>query len=95
MAGKEFLEFVPISKGALERSPELEEWIRETFPRRRSWNVLNKEGWFQEGYEEGNHIWAPPPVIADAVLEKLCESVLVRPMNSHIKGNGNGGSEHS
>jgi hypothetical protein len=46
--------------------------------------VLTKEGWFEEGFTDGNHIWAPPPVIADAVLDNMCESVLVRPWNSHI-----------
>jgi hypothetical protein len=84
MAGKDFLDYVPIDKGALDQSPELEEWIRETLKRKKSWNVLTKEGWFEEGFEDGNHIWAPPPVIADAVLDNMCESVLVRPWNSHI-----------
>jgi hypothetical protein len=51
MAGKAFLEFVPISKGALEQSPELEEWIREAFPRKESWNVLSKEGWFEKRFQ--------------------------------------------
>jgi hypothetical protein len=84
MAGKDFLDYVPIDKGALDQSPELEEWIRETFPRKKGWNVLTKEGWFEEGFKDGNHIWAPPPVIADAVLDNMCESVLVRPWNLHI-----------
>jgi hypothetical protein len=84
MSGREFLEFVPISKGVLEQSPELEEWIREHFPRKESWNILSKEGWFDKGFKDGNHIWAPPPVIADAVLDNLCESVLVRPWSPHI-----------
>jgi hypothetical protein len=49
-----------------------------------SWNVLTKESWFEEGFEDGNHTWAAPPVITDAVMDNLCESVLVRPWNSHI-----------
>jgi hypothetical protein len=28
--------------------------------------------------------WAPPPGVADAVLDNMCESVLIRPWNSHI-----------
>jgi hypothetical protein len=84
LARKYFLEFVPLDKGALERSSGLADWLRETFPRKGGWNVLDKEGWFEKGYEDGNHIWAPPPAIANAVLEKMCESVLVRPWNSHL-----------
>jgi hypothetical protein len=68
----------------LEQSPDLEEWIQETFPRKIAWSVLSKEGWYDEGFKDGNHIWAQALVIADAVLDNLCESVLVRPWNSHI-----------
>jgi hypothetical protein len=72
LARRDFLDFTPINKGALEQSPGLEEWIRETFPRIKAWNILSKEGWYDEGFKDGNHIWAPAPVIADAVLDNLC-----------------------
>ncbi len=49
MAGKNILEFLPIGKGALERSPEVETWLR-------SWGgddieFLSAEGWFERGHE--------------------------------------------
>jgi hypothetical protein len=84
LAGNNFLDYISLDKGALEQLPELEEWLRETFPRKAGWNVLDKEGWFEKGFEDRNHIWAPAPGIADAVLDNICESVLIRPWNSHI-----------
>jgi hypothetical protein len=84
LAGKNYLDYIPLDKGGLERSHDLEEWLRVPFPRKSGWNVLDQEGWFESGFEDGNHIWAPPPGVADAVLENLCESVLIRPWNSHI-----------
>jgi hypothetical protein len=76
--------FVPLNKGALELSPGLEVWIVGTLPRKAGWEVLDPEGWFERGFEEGHFIWAPPPPsIADSVLELACESVLIRPWNSH------------
>jgi hypothetical protein len=84
LAGKNYLDYIPLDKGALEQSPELEGWLKRTFPRKNGWNVLDKEGWFEKGFEDGNHIWAPPPGVADAVLDNMWESVLIRPWNSHI-----------
>jgi hypothetical protein len=85
LAGKGFLSFVPLDKGALEQSEGLLEWLMSTFHREKGWGVLDKAGWFDEGFKDRNHIWAPPPAIADAVLDNLCESVLIRPWwNAHI-----------
>jgi hypothetical protein len=84
LAGQGFLSFVPLNKTAIEQSEGLLEWLTSTFPRKKDWKVLDKIGWFEEGFEDGNHIWAPPPAIADVVLDNLCESVLIRPWNSHI-----------
>jgi hypothetical protein len=75
---------VPLDKGALEQLEGLFGWLTSTFSREKGWNVLDKIGWFDEGFKDGNHIWAPPPAIADAVLDNLCESVLIRPWNAHI-----------
>jgi hypothetical protein len=84
LAGQVFLSFVPLDKGAPEQSEGLLEWLTSTSPRKKGWKVLDKVGWFDEGFEDGNHIWAPPPAIANAVLDNLCESVLIRPWNSYI-----------
>jgi hypothetical protein len=84
LARHDFLSFVPLNKGALEQSEGLLDWLTRTFPREKGWNVLDKEGWFDKDFQDGNHIWAPPPSIADAVLDNICESVLIRPWNAHI-----------
>jgi hypothetical protein len=84
LAGGKFLDYVPLNKGAMELAPKLEGWLGTSFPRKGGWSVLDKEGWFEKGYTDGNHIWSPPPAIADAVLDNLCESVLTRPWNSHL-----------
>jgi hypothetical protein len=60
LARKNYLDYIPLNRGALEQLPELEEWLKLTFPRKDGWNVLDKEGWF-ESFEDGNHKWAPPP----------------------------------
>jgi hypothetical protein len=84
LAGKQFLDYVPLDRRALELLPDLEKWLKDTFPTKAGWNVLDKEGWFERGFQDGNHIWAPPPGVADAVLDNMCESVLTRPWNSHL-----------
>jgi hypothetical protein len=84
LAGGRFLDYVPLNKGATELAPKLEGWLGTSFPRKGGWSVLDKEGWFEKGYTDGNHIWSPPPAIANAVLDNLCESVLTRPWNSHL-----------
>jgi hypothetical protein len=84
LAGQGFLSFVPLNKTAIEQSEGLLEWLMSTVPRKKGWKVLDKIGWFEEVFEDGNYIWAPPPAIADTVLDNLCESVLIRPWNSHI-----------
>jgi hypothetical protein len=84
MAGKAFLSFIPLNQGALELSPGLAEWIRKLFPGRASWEVLSPNGWFEKGHGDGHFIWAPPPAVADVVLEQMCEAVLCRPWNAHV-----------
>jgi hypothetical protein len=84
MAGKEFLGYVPLDKGALELSPQLADWISDTLPGRHDWSVLSPEGWYSDGHGDGHFIWAPPPAVADAVLEQVCEAVLCRPWNAHV-----------
>jgi hypothetical protein len=56
LAGKRFLDFVPLDKGTLERSSGLTAWLMEMFPRKGGCNVLDKEGWSETGYQDGNHI---------------------------------------
>jgi hypothetical protein len=84
LAGKDFLSFVPLNRSALELSPKLEAWIQESLPGRYKWKVLSPAGWYKEGHSDGHFIWSPPPAVADAVLEQLCEAVISRPWNAHV-----------
>ena len=84
MAGKDFLSLVPLNKTALDRSPCLEQWIRETFPGWLVWDLLSPDGWFTTGHEEGHFIWVPQPAVADVVLEQMCEVFIARPWNAHF-----------
>jgi hypothetical protein len=84
MAGRDFLSFLPLDSSALELSPGLESWVADTFPGRHKWTTLSAEGWYTDGHGDGHFIWAPPPALADAVLEQLCESVICRPWNAHV-----------
>jgi hypothetical protein len=84
LLGKGFLSFVPLNRSALELSPKLEGWIQQTLPGRHKWKVLDPAGWYSEGHSDGHFIWAPPPAVADAVLEQLYEAVICRPWNAHV-----------
>jgi hypothetical protein len=84
LAGKDFLSFVPLNRSALELSPNLEGWIQQSLPGRYKWIVLDPAGWYTKGHTNGHFIWAPPPAVADAVLEQMCEAVINRPWNAHV-----------
>jgi hypothetical protein len=84
LIGKDFLSMIPLNRGALEMSPKLDDWIRESLPGRWPWMALDPEGWFTKGHTDGHFIWAPPPAVADVVLEQMCESFLSRPWNAHV-----------
>ena len=84
LGGKDFLSFIPLNQGAVELSPGLPTWLGSTFEGRKEWTLLTPEGWYTDGHQDGHFIWAPPPAVADAVLEQLCESVLSRPWNAHL-----------
>jgi hypothetical protein len=80
MAGIDFLSLIPLDNSALDLSPGLIDWIKECL----EWETLSPKGWFSKGHEDGHFIWAPPLVVADVVLEQMCESVLIRPWNAHV-----------
>lgn len=84
LAGRDFLSLIPLDKTALELSPGLEDWVREVLPGRQRWEVLNPDGWYTRGHEEGHFIWSPAPAIADVALEQMCDAVLCRPWNAHV-----------
>jgi hypothetical protein len=83
VAGKSPLMFAPVDKTAFVRCSALTSWFERFFVSPR-WSYLSPEGWYHQGFKNGNFIWAPPPAVADYVLELLCESRHICPWNSHI-----------
>jgi hypothetical protein len=86
MAGQSILDFVPLHLTAcLERPDKLEPWIRSWWDDERGeLQTLSPKGWFNEGQQEGNFLWAPPPAAADVVGELLGEAKHKRPYCTHL-----------
>lgn len=84
MTGKYFLSFLPLNRTAFKLSPNLENWVVQRFPGQHEWTMLSPNGWYTKGHDDSHFIWAPPPAVADAVLEQMCESVSCRPRNAHV-----------
>jgi hypothetical protein len=85
MAGDDFLTHVPINETAFEREVGLQEQVLGALPGQ-NWQVLSPTDWFDKVFEdeEGRFIWAPPPALANVVLEQLCEVFHVHPKTSHV-----------
>ena len=85
MAGRPVLDFVPLHLSALERSPEVEKWIRSWWDEKRGeLESLTPEGWFEAGQTEGCFLWSPPPAATDAVVDQLGEARHKRPYCTHV-----------
>jgi hypothetical protein len=85
MSGKPILDYVPLHLTALDREPKLESWIRSWWDEERGpLTTLRPEGWFEEGQQDGNFLWVPPPAAADVVVEQLGEARHKRPNCLHI-----------
>jgi hypothetical protein len=46
--------------------------------------ALEPLGWFDEGQQDGNFLWCPPPAAANVVVEQLREARHKRPQCTHI-----------
>mmetsp|Transcript_39960 Transcript_39960/g.56309 ORF Transcript_39960/g.56309 Transcript_39960/m.56309 type:complete len:432 (+) Transcript_39960:3-1298(+) len=99
MAGKPFLSFVPLHKSALERSPDLEDWISSwaggdpEFLQPIDWfrrghdmdgGKLDEEGYWHPIIRSGTFVWSPPPAAADVALEELRKARIKRTKSIHI-----------
>jgi len=93
------LDFCPWHKSALDRSPQLIEWLKRTFGR--SLEVLTPEGWFTRGHDhigsykdekgftrlkikKGMFVWSPPPAAAEVAMEELRKARLKRRDSTHL-----------
>jgi hypothetical protein len=85
MSGKPILDYIPLHLSALEREPTLEAWVRSWWNEEQGpLTTLRPEGWFEEGQQDGNFLWVPPPAAADVVVEQLGEARHKRPHCMHI-----------
>jgi len=85
LTGDNMLNYVPLHLSAVERQPQVLDWIRSF------WNSeygdlehLDPEGWFTEGHKGGNYLWTPAPAAADVVAEQVGEAKHKRPNSLHI-----------
>ena len=74
LAGDSMLKHVPLHIDALERSPELRNWLSDSLPwkKQKELSFLAPEDWFDKAHWDTQLIWAPPPAIAGG----SCQTVM-------------------
>ena len=85
MGGQDFLKFVPLHLGALDREPEaVKEWVESWFGGERRPLWLNPEDWYEAGHVTDRSVWVPAPAAADAALEQLAKATHKRTHLTHL-----------
>ena len=82
MQGHSLMDYIPLHKTALERSPDLWGWIKAWWKKTNcpDLKLMEAEDWFRiEGHKVECSVWAPCPLVADVMLEELCNARLKRP----------------
>jgi hypothetical protein len=87
MVGKDPLSFIPLDKGAGERSQDkLEDWIRSWWDK--AWPqplvTLTKEMWFELRDLAAPRLWMPPPAAMEVVMEMFNEDRIAHPHIPHV-----------
>ena len=99
MKGKRMLDFVPTHLDAIQRSPELFDWLTEQIPE--EIEHLSPEGWFERGHDikggtvnregiwipkfkKSNFLWTPAPAAAATAVEELRKARLKRQASTHL-----------
>jgi hypothetical protein len=97
--GSNMLEFIPLHLTAIDRHPQLEQWLL-------SWigsdaEVLSPSDWFERGHDhdegfydkngywrirhrKGTFIWVPPPAAAEVAVEELRKALIKRNESTHV-----------
>jgi hypothetical protein len=83
VTGRDIRHWVPLNKGALERSPSLKGWLGAA-TKGMGFRTLTPEGWFTLGHHCRSFIWAPPPSAVEVVVEQLGKARLKRPESLHL-----------
>ena len=90
--------FCPWGVSALDRQPELKNWIATWFEKPdffspKDWFVrghdhlggkVNKYKFWEWNIKSGNMVWTPPPAAADAALEELRKARIKRQRSTHL-----------
>jgi len=85
MGGQDFLSFVPLHIGALDREPDtVKEWVESWFVGERQPSWLTPEDWYGVGHTTDRSVWAPAPAAADAALEQLAKATHKRTHLTHL-----------
>ena len=85
MNGKPMLDFVPIGRTVLDRSPSWRKLLESLPPSWVELTWLDPQMWFDIPFQEdGVFVWTPPPALANVALERLAEAHQIRPWNTHI-----------
>jgi len=82
--GASMLSYVPLHLDPFRVNPRLKDWILSTVDCQNEWQVLDANGWFDQGHGSGRYIWSVPAAAGDAALDQLCEAKLANPNSSHI-----------
>jgi hypothetical protein len=72
VGGADMLTFIPLALTAVERQPELMEWVD-------SWWETGNTSWYAGSGRIGTYVCRPPPAAADVALKQLCKCHLKRP----------------
>jgi len=85
MNGQHFLDHLPMDESALDRQPELKNKLSACLPGN-DWKFATTEDWFYQVFQEpnGRWIWSPPPALAKAAIEQMCEAKHIFPNSSHV-----------
>ena len=100
MAGQPMESFIPIHLSAIDRSPEVKDWIESWIPSKVI--SLSPQDWFDVGHDidgwdmswdgfmrprlrEGRvYLWTPPPFVADVAIAELRKARIKRQKSSHL-----------
>ncbi len=63
--------------------PKVSDWLQDV-SRGLDFELLTRNGWFDNAHKPGNFIWTDPPVAAKVVIKQLGFICLKRPNSMHL-----------
>jgi len=87
MSGVDMLEYVPLHRTAVERSPDVGTWVQswaECPKTSNHYQCLSEHDWPLVHPSGGTYVWCPAPAAASAAVEWLACSIHKRTTSTHI-----------